>query len=521
MNKYYKDHYDVIIVGGALAGLSAAIHLLDKGYVVLVLEQHNIPGGVATSFVRGGVELEASLHEMCSIGSERTPLKIRRLFDKYGINVDWMRVPDAFRYVTKDIDCVIRTGEDGDITIAAKDIAIASGDKDGTIYQKVLDFLTLCLKTHDAADDISENDYSKLQLLTKHMDFVKILGYSVKDVMDAYKIPKKAQQILSAYWMYLGSPMSDCTFLLYAYMISDYLGHGAYIPRHTSYEMSLKMAEKAMEKGAQIEFSQKVDKILVKDKKVYGVRLASGEEIYSDYVVAGPYPHTVYSKMIEPKLEVPLKAIKVTNSNELSASCFSIVMLLDKDYRELGITDYSTFYAPREMDIDKLFESGKDYNLWDTYAVSCTNVVDNNCTPKGTCFYSMTFIPKGETFKDMAPEQYQEYKKRIVDHFLEMEGNRLGINFKDHILEMVIETPISIAHYTGAYMGTIYGYRHMISNSSPAREEMEKDEFFIDGLVFAGAHQTAGAGMTPAIMSGIRAMKTIEDMRLKRNGGKK
>ena len=62
--KFYKDHYDVIVIGGALAGLSSALMLADKGLDVLVLERHNLPGGIATSFVRGGIEIEAALHEI-------------------------------------------------------------------------------------------------------------------------------------------------------------------------------------------------------------------------------------------------------------------------------------------------------------------------------------------------------------------------------------------------------------------------------------------------------------------------
>ena len=37
--KFYKDHYDVIVIGGALAGLSSALMLADKGLSVLVLER--------------------------------------------------------------------------------------------------------------------------------------------------------------------------------------------------------------------------------------------------------------------------------------------------------------------------------------------------------------------------------------------------------------------------------------------------------------------------------------------------
>ena len=107
MQKYYKDHYDVVIIGASLAGLSAALTLLEKGYDVLVLEQHNLPGGVATSFVRGGIELEASLHEMLSIGSETCPLKIRKFLTKNNIHVDWVRVPIAYRYVSNKLDVLI------------------------------------------------------------------------------------------------------------------------------------------------------------------------------------------------------------------------------------------------------------------------------------------------------------------------------------------------------------------------------------------------------------------------------
>ena len=47
-----KD-YEVVIIGAGNAGLSAAITLAQKGVKTLLIEQHNLPGGCASSFIRG------------------------------------------------------------------------------------------------------------------------------------------------------------------------------------------------------------------------------------------------------------------------------------------------------------------------------------------------------------------------------------------------------------------------------------------------------------------------------------
>ena len=138
MSIYYSDSYDCIIIGGALAGLSSALTLSKQGLKVLVLEQHNLPGGVASSFLRDGVEFEASLHEMLSIGPEYSPLKVRKFFDEMGVNIEWVRVPDAYRFVEPGVDVVVHSGDRGNFEIPAKDIASVVEDPDGKVYQGLL-----------------------------------------------------------------------------------------------------------------------------------------------------------------------------------------------------------------------------------------------------------------------------------------------------------------------------------------------------------------------------------------------
>ena len=62
--------YDVVVIGAGNGGLAAAANCAKAGLSVLLLERHNIPGGSASSFVRGRFEFEPSLHELAGIGDE-------------------------------------------------------------------------------------------------------------------------------------------------------------------------------------------------------------------------------------------------------------------------------------------------------------------------------------------------------------------------------------------------------------------------------------------------------------------
>jgi phytoene dehydrogenase-like protein len=58
-----RDHYDCVVIGSGLAGLTAANTLARSGQSVLLLEQHYKLGGMATWFKRpGGHIFDISLH---------------------------------------------------------------------------------------------------------------------------------------------------------------------------------------------------------------------------------------------------------------------------------------------------------------------------------------------------------------------------------------------------------------------------------------------------------------------------
>jgi prolycopene isomerase len=514
---YYKDKYDVIVIGSALAGMSAAMKLATEGKDVLVLERHNLPGGIATSFVRDGIEIEATLHEMMSIGSDEKPLKplfIRKYLDDMKVAINWLRVPEAYQFVSPEdgIDIELHAGRRDDGTwICADEIeAQYPGSKDD-----VNALFEIMKQVYESVLYLNEHTISKLETLKNHEALAKTAGYSAKEVIDRMfpHMRREVKQILSAYWIYVGQPMSSMPFTIYSFLMSDYMLGGSFVARGFSHEMSVAMAERCMNLGVQMEFGQTVEKILVKNGHVYGVRTAHGEEIHADYIASAPYPNVVYGKMIEPQSEVPAEARKYADAMPMSVSCFSVVLLLDARPEDLNIHAYSVFSSETSMDTDKFWAQGKQLGNWDYLTTICLNYANPEGVPDGMTSLSITNLPLPECFDGVTADNYFETKRRIASGMIDQVSKRLGVNLKDYIYDIEVETPVTISHYTGDYRGGIYGYQHSMDNSVVARlEDVERDQY-IKGLVGCASHQLVGDGMACNINNGkIAATMILAEM---------
>ncbi|MBQ3951043.1 MAG: NAD(P)/FAD-dependent oxidoreductase, partial [Oscillospiraceae bacterium] len=472
---------------------------------ILILEKHNLPGGLATDFVRNGFEIEATLHEMMSIGTKDNRLKVGKFFDDMGVDIDWLHVPECYRVVLPNsgIDATLHEGYE---TVAREIDAKVPGT-----YDKVHELMLLCRRVYDSMNILSVTPMSKVQMLLKHPDFVKTVGYSATEVINTFDLPKKAVEMLTPYWIYVGNRMDDLPFTIYAFLMADYFT-GSYVCRGYSHEMSMKMQAKVEENGAQFELRQEVTKILVKNGKAYGVRTARGDEISCDYVVSAAYPNKVYTRMIEPASEVPEGALKMVNGRALSVCPVSIIMVLEGRPEELGITNYSTFSGDT-MDTNEIWENYKNLSEPYNYITTiCLNYANPNCVPDGYTQLSITALPLNDPFADVTEESYFDFKRRLANEMIEKYLRHTGVpDFRDKIVEIEVETPMTVAHYVGAWKGSIYGYSHSLSDHAVARLQMKEEDKFIEGLEFAGAHGMSGDGMGPQITNGRAAAKAIRE----------
>ena len=80
-------NYDVVVVGAGNAGLVAALKASKEGKKVLLIDNNNIPGGIATSTLKGNFEFENSLHKLTGIMTDDNKGVIRKANKNQIINI--------------------------------------------------------------------------------------------------------------------------------------------------------------------------------------------------------------------------------------------------------------------------------------------------------------------------------------------------------------------------------------------------------------------------------------------------
>ena len=501
--------YDIVVVGAGNSGMVAALECAQAGKKTLLIEQHNLPGGCATSFVRGRFEFEPALHELVDVGNTNTWGEIGELMRQYGVDVDWRQVPECFRVVGKFSD---GTPLDATMPVGVNDFIDAMEEAVPGCRESVTKCFDLMAEIAGGTRMLGK--MTPQELMQKFPNFAAASMATTEEVWDALGVPKKAQDILSSYWGYLGVELNKLAFSHYSNMLYHLVKKRSYIPAHTSHEISCAMIERFREMGGDVWFNCRAEEFLFDGDRLCGVKTTAGV-IPCDYVLANINPDIIYAKMM-PKELIPEreKKLSTARNKKYSARCFTVYFGLNRPPEELGIKEYCidvNVTGDSEAEYAKIFEP---YNDDDKFAVFlCSNMASSEASPKGTSVGFYTTVLGPEEWSNLTPEEYMKLKNKYAKMFIKKTKDLCGIDIAPYIEEICVATPWTFARYIGSPEGAVYGYETRDWDAMSARMAMVADDYPIKGLKPIGAAGPRGDGYSSAYVTGrLLARLALKDL---------
>lgn len=492
--------YDVIIIGGGLAGLSAGAFLSRNGRKVLLLEQHYIPGGCATTFKRRDYVMEAGLHAMD--GHLVNPDNGRSLFKHLGIRnkVEFIQVPDFFHL--KKGSSLEFTFPKGEAEAVRALIAAYPGEEKG--IRKFMD--TLMGVQHEISA-LPRKFWGKLLKYPLFPFFFPLLFRNFRknlgQFLETHIRDENLKLVLQGNLLYYHDDPFSLSLVFFAKAQASFIKYGGYFIRGGSQQLSNALADVIREHGGKVLLGKQVEEILMEGGKACGVhyRDSFNESLTPERALGKEVIHSGALPLVKGLLpeSQARKIASGTDKLQAATSLLTVYMGIKGDLASLGSEHYSTVYMPEKLN-DLQQVSANFHGPWEERAFVFVDYgrIHANLCPEGYSIGAICTADSLDNYKGLSEEAYQEKKEEIAQILIQrLEKELPGI--KDLIDCYEVGTARTIRRYTLNPAGAPYGYAQtpgQIAWNRPSYKSAVK------GLWLAGTWTFPGGGFTGALLSG-------------------
>ncbi|MFT7612452.1 MAG: all-trans-retinol 13,14-reductase [Parvicellaceae bacterium] len=499
--------YDSIIVGSGAGGLSTALCLSRAGHKVLLLEQHDVPGGWCHSFTLNGQRFSPGVHYVGSIGEGDSTNELlcglgvandmvffemnRKGYEHCHIGDDQFSMPAGIENLKKDL-CERFPEEKKGIT----------------------KYIDLVQAIHDQMMIIPNMsgfwDHVTVAFKTKYVG--KYAPFKLKKVISWYIKDPLLKTILNIQCGDHGLPPFKASFLVHSMLMAHYI-EGGYYPMGGGGGFVKAFTKSIKALGGEIRTKAKVDKIIVEQGKATGVQLANGEIINADRVVSNADPNITFLDLVgENNISKKLK--KRLDNTKYSVTSLIMFLTLDVDVTKYGI-DSGNIWKISESDLDAVYGNLTQDNILDGEEfngvfLSCTSIKDPaSFNGRYHNFEIVTFLDYSafeqfEKEKDYHTEEYEAFKKKLTNKMLNT-VEKLIPDARKHVIQAELGTPMTNNYYINSTRGNVYGTEKTLKGVGPFAFKPKTE---IENLFLVGA-STVSHGVGGATNSGVETSAKI------------
>ncbi len=411
--KNVRDHYDVIVIGSGLAGLTCANILGKTGRRVLVLEQHYNFGGMATWFKRpGGHIFDISLH---------------------GFPVGMIK--SCRRYWTSEI---------ADSIVQLKSIRFDNPQFQLETTFDRQDFTQILTQRFGIAPQTVEAFFTA----ARAMDFYDDSRMTTRELFQKF-FPNRTDvwRLLMEPICYANGSTLDDPAITYGIVFSNFMSKGVYIFQGGSDKLIRLMKAELRRNGVDLCGGSTVERILLDHGQVSGVQV-NGRRIGCDAVVSNANLKTTIEKMIGEE-HFDRNFVEQTRAVRLSNSSCQVYIGIRKKERLEYIGDL--IFASTWPEFDSAA-------MCSQHVTSRTFSMYYENTRPGCDRYSVVSSTNAnyDEWSRLSKEDYERAKQHLIEDALNG-FEKYVPDIRQKIDHVEAATPLTFEHYTRQVKGATFG----------------------------------------------------------------